>query len=464
MYNSIYPVKINYRKPQQNLIVKPKEEEQSSSSSYSKEAQEQDTDTFRKVQTTGRTTFPNGTNSSINYNQNKVNISQIVTDFRNTTAAIGTPDDISSQVGTYLEIIESQSSKDNPNVKLIKSNLKAASQVLDEYISESLNKPSKVVENWVDALFLQNVDYKADANAINPDYKVNIPDNKQPQPAQTQTQQAAMNVSAEIVPEEEGLQPAPQEAPATGQAKKSFSRAKKYAKADNSTKALEAFENALSIAKAEGDKQTEALIYYETGNIHAKNNDFAGALENFNNAAATTSDENIKARAHISMADIYSKADYFQPAVEHYYDAISHAGESENLTLQTKALLDVGNMYAQRYDKDNSFEYLDLAKGIAKETQDEKVIAKTYQKTADACEKLNENHLALDNLKYSTFHYTQANSPLQIAKNYESAADLMSKLGNSTKAKSLLTKAYKQYQSCGNQEDAMAVFSKMQNV
>ena len=121
-------------------------------------------------------------------------------------------------------------------------------------------------------------------------------------------------------------------------------------------------------------------------------------------------------------------------------------------------------MYAQRYDKDNSFEYLDLAKGIAKETQDEKVIAKTYQKTADACEMLNENHLALDNLKYSTFHYSQANSPLQIAKNYESAADLMSKLGNSKKAKSLLTKAYKQYQTCGNQEDAMAVFSKMQNV
>ena len=28
--------------------------------------------------------------------------------------------------------------------------------------------------------------------------------------------------------------------------------------------------------------------------------------------------------------------------MEHYYDAISHAGESENLNLQTKALLDVG--------------------------------------------------------------------------------------------------------------------------
>ena len=85
MYNSIYPVKIHYRKPQQNQIVKPKDGEQPSSSSYSREtAHEQTTDTFTKVHSDGRTTFPNGTNSSIDYNKNKVNISQIVTDFRNT--------------------------------------------------------------------------------------------------------------------------------------------------------------------------------------------------------------------------------------------------------------------------------------------------------------------------------------------------------------------------------------------
>ena len=456
MYNSIYPVKINYRKPQQNLIVKSKEEEQSSSSSYSKETQNQDTDTFKKVQTTGRTTFPNGATSSIDYNKNKVNISQIVTDFKNTTVAIGTPEDISSQVNTYLQMIETQSNKETPNIKIIKSNLKAASQVLDEYISESLNKPSKVVENWVDALFLQNVDYKADANAINPDYKVNIPENQK----KTETKKEELTVSAEIISEETQTE----EKQAIGEAKKSFLKAKKYAKSDDATKALEEFKNALSVAKEEGDVQTEALIHYEMGNLYAKNNNYADALENLNNAAKISLDENIKARAYISMANIYNKTNYFQPAVEHYFDAISHAGESDNLTLQTKALLDVGNMYAQKYDKDNSFEYLDLAKDIAKETQNEKVIAKTYQKTADACGTLNENHLALDNLKYSTFHYAQTNSPLQIAKNYEAAAELMTKLGNSDKAKSLLTKAYKQYQNSGNQEEAMSVFSKMQKI
>ena len=159
MYNSIYPVKIHYRKPQQNQIIRPKDEDpSSSSSSYSHEtANDRNTDSFTSIGTNGRTTYPNGINSSIDYNKNRVNISQIVSDFRNTTAAIDTPEDISEQVNSYLKIIENQSSKDIPNVNLIKSNLKAASQVLDEYIAESLHKPSKVVENWVDALFLQNI-------------------------------------------------------------------------------------------------------------------------------------------------------------------------------------------------------------------------------------------------------------------------------------------------------------------
>lgn len=464
MYNSIYPVKINYRKPQNFQKVKPKEEEQSSSSSYSREAnQQQNIDTFKKAQTTGRTTFPNGTSSSIDYNKNKVNISQIITDFKNTTSAIGTPEDIAGQVNNYLSVIENQANKETPNVQLIKSNLKAASQVLDEYIATSLNKPSKVVENWVDALFLQNVDYKADPTAENPDYRVNIPQKKpsQVQPQEQVISQEQEQIKAEIIEETVSEKIVEQ---STNNAKKSFVKARKYATMDNSTKALNEFRQTLKFAKEENDIQTEALVYYETGNIHAKNKEWASALEQYNNAINTSNDENIKARAHISMANIYSQTDYFKPAMEHYYDAISYAGESENLNLQTKALLDVGNMYAQKYDKNSSLQYLSLAKNIAHETQDHKVIGKTYQKSADVCEILSENHLALDNLKYSTFHYKQVNSSEKVAQNFEAAADLMSKLGNKEKAKSLLTKAYRQYQSCDNLDLANSVFTKLQQI
>ncbi|MBO8429948.1 hypothetical protein IAC76_01035, partial [Spirochaetes bacterium] len=94
-------------------------------------------------------------NQAQSYTQTRsssINIAQILKDFNNTAIAIGTPDNLKEEVNGYLSLIQAQVSKENPNVRLIKSNLKNASTILDGYISETLNKESKVVENWVDAL------------------------------------------------------------------------------------------------------------------------------------------------------------------------------------------------------------------------------------------------------------------------------------------------------------------------
>ena len=73
-----------------------------------------------------------------------INIAQILKDFKNTALAIGTPAELQEEVDGYINLIQSQVSKDNPNTKLIKSNLKNASTLLDAYISETLNKESKL--------------------------------------------------------------------------------------------------------------------------------------------------------------------------------------------------------------------------------------------------------------------------------------------------------------------------------
>ena len=67
------------------------------------------------------------------------------------------------------KLAQKEAEKNSPNKKIIQSNLKNASQVLDEYITDTLKKPSKVVEGWIDSLFLQNVDYNYDESIINPD-------------------------------------------------------------------------------------------------------------------------------------------------------------------------------------------------------------------------------------------------------------------------------------------------------
>ena len=48
-----------------------------------------------------------------------INIAQILKDFKNTAAAIGTPDDLKEEVNGYLTLIEAQVKKDNPNTCLL---------------------------------------------------------------------------------------------------------------------------------------------------------------------------------------------------------------------------------------------------------------------------------------------------------------------------------------------------------
>lgn len=86
----------------------------------------------------------------------QINIAQILKDFRNTALAIGTPDELYEEVNDYIGLIEKQVKRNDPDTKLIKSNLKNAASILDRHISETLNKNSKVVENWVDTLFCKN--------------------------------------------------------------------------------------------------------------------------------------------------------------------------------------------------------------------------------------------------------------------------------------------------------------------
>jgi hypothetical protein len=107
---------------------------------------------------------------------NKINIAQILKDFKNTSLAIGTPEDLSEIVDGYLAVVKKQVQKDNADAKLVKSTLKTAATVLDKHISETLGKDSKVVENWVETLFLQNIDLRYNENDINERFLVKFPE------------------------------------------------------------------------------------------------------------------------------------------------------------------------------------------------------------------------------------------------------------------------------------------------
>lgn len=176
-YNLINPVNINYRKPQQNTSFTGAAGEDSSENVSEGLNKPVVLDENRG----GERHFPNGNKVQVDYNSNKINIAQVVEDFKSTIAAINAPEDVSSEVHSYLNLVEIESRKENPSREIILSNLRNASKISDKFIEDSLNKSSTVVLDWVNALFLQQVDLKSDPGFVNEAFRVQIPEDKKPE-------------------------------------------------------------------------------------------------------------------------------------------------------------------------------------------------------------------------------------------------------------------------------------------
>ena len=152
-YNLINPINITYRNPKQNPYTNSKEDEGSNGSAQKPVNLDENRGNQRQ--------FPNGNKVQVDYTQNKVNIAQVVEDFKSTIAAINAPKEVADEVHLYLNLVVAESKKDSPSREIILSNLRNASKISDRFIEESLKKPSTVVEDWVNALFLQKVDLKS---------------------------------------------------------------------------------------------------------------------------------------------------------------------------------------------------------------------------------------------------------------------------------------------------------------
>ncbi len=370
-----------------------------------------------------------------------INIAQILKDFRNTVAAIGTPDDLKEEVSGYLSLVESQVTKNNPNTKLVKSNLKNASTILDGYISETLNKDSKVVENWVDALFLQQINFKYDEEQINPQFLVKFPEGSTQEDVRTENKTAVAHTIPEPVDKEiETNSKVVSLIPQDKELKSLFIESKKLASANEPEKAIAAFKKALKRADEVGDKETKAKVYYEVGRIYDDHDYYAQALTSYNNSLEHTTDNNVKTKAHYSMAQIYDDVNQIESALGHYFNSVSYAGETENLAAQSTSLTKMGNIFTDMYD-DEAMDYYSIAAGLASQTDNSRIKGFVSSSKANAYEVFGDSQEALKSYSQAVKHYTDAESPLKVAENYTKAADIMVEYSNISKAKGLLSKA-----------------------
>lgn len=459
MYNSLYPVHVKPYLVNRGFVKRKEDDEQSSNAkTQQQENIEQQREQNNQVtHQYPRPQFPNGQSAAIDYSRSTVNIAQIVTDFRNTTAAIGAPDNIKDEVSIYLGLIEGESLKENPNGKIIHTNLKTASQVLDNYIAATLNKPSDVVEKWIDALFLQKVDFRSDPTAINPDFQVQLPQ-----------KQEDNQVVVETVKSDDTTHPIkPNDYPSLPQnkeVKKAYIQGKKYCAINDTEKALSSFENALKLAVENGDEQSKSMIFLEVAKIYDGHDLLPQALTLYNKAALNTQDANIKTKAYYAMGKIYDEAVQFHPAMEHYYASIAFAGESENLKSQTFSLVNIANMYAGKYNTSEAKNYYEIAQQIAKENGNDKLSAKVFKVCASKMDILNEPKVALDYYRQSSYYFNKNNNSEALADNYEKSSSIMAKLGNKNKAITLLKKAQNIYNQNNLQEQSFNIEKQLHNL
>lgn len=375
-----------------------------------------------------------------------VNIAQILKDFRSTAKAIGASPELTEEVESYLALVEKQATKENPDSKLVRSNLKNASTLLDSYISETLQRPSKVVENWIDALFLQQINFKYNDEEVNQQFLVKFPDakkdkenedeeseeNEEDSDSQEQTSKTI------VVPQDEKL-------------KSLFLAAKKHSYANNSKKAMETFKEALARAIEVDDKDTESKVLFEIGKIYDKNDFLEQALTSYNKSILASTDMNVKTQAHFSMAQIYDDVAQFEPAINHYMSSISYAGENENLIAQSTSLTKIGNIYSDEYKKD-AFDFLLEAQNLASQTNNHSTKGYVSTNIANAYSKFNEPQNALRFYSSAVKEYVEADSPLKVAINYKRAAEVMMDFKNYSKAKSLYQKALMSAQKSDDKE------------
>ena len=386
--------------------------------------------------------------SEYNTRSASINIAQIIKDFKNTAIAIGTPEDLNTEVNNRISLIQAELSQENPDINLVKSDLMNASRKLDKYISATLNKDSKVVENWMAALFLQDIDFNYNENNINPQFLVKFPEGsteKIQKAEQTSLPEnvTEMEVSSGVVEISEDNSEQTQTKvyiPEDKELKSMFLQSKKLAYAKEPEKAIANFKKALERAEEIGDTETGAKIYYEVGKIYDDHNFYPQALTSYNKSLENTTDNNVKTKAHYYMGRIYDDVNQIKPALDHYYCSVAWGGESENLTAQTTSLTKMGNIYTDMYEQD-ALDYLTIAEDLAAETDNSKVKGYVSSSLAKAYDKFGEPQEALKSYSKAVKHYSDADSPLKVAQNYIDAAEVMLEYNCDNKAKGLLQKA-----------------------
>lgn len=397
--------------------------------------------------------------SSIDYKSNVISINQIIVDFKNTLTAIGVPKEVEKEVNGYLELVEIQALKPAPAVNILKSNLINASNVLDSFITETLGKPSDVVSNWVKALFLQNINWKATPKTVEESLKTSAAVTKYEPHSYEELIEEIPEVAVTEKPVIETKTPTTTRKPDMGKTTQPlaqefnanntellnvYKHLEALVDSGEFEKAVPGYEKALQVARNIGDLKTEAKIYMDLAYINDIDNNLPLSLEYYNSAAITgkaLGDMEIQSKAHYNMGTIYDDVGKVDLALQHYFAALGLDGETENIQGQSLTLNNIGNMFAVKGDYKKSLNYYKIAYSLVGQLDDNVGKSSILSNVAGVFRDLGYNKKALENYAKAVKYDVLEGNISGYAKSYEQSGDIMVKNGQKEKAAKLYKKS-----------------------
>ncbi|MDD3593434.1 MAG: hypothetical protein PHX18_02285 [Candidatus Gastranaerophilales bacterium] len=373
----------------------------------------------------------------------KINISQLLIDFESTINAIGAPPDVEEEVRAYLNLVGKQTDKELPSKKIITSNLKSAAEVLDGYITKALNKSSKVVTDWVDALLMQSIDFKADKSIKKGAFETIT--GEAPQTARLAKENLAKKSALkETAPSETAP---PQETIKSGndEIENTIKKADDIAKT-NPQESQKLYSKAFEMAQKTGDKLAMAEIYSKIANLQNSQNNLSQALDCLNASALLAyeiNDTYLRAGNHTLMGRIYDDNGNMDAAMNHYFKSVGLNGENDNIQGQTGVLTAIGKMFTKAYSAKEALQFYKVALDGAKQTSDLSAMSEIFQNTALTHKNTGAAEKALKYLKDSAIITSKLGDETSLSQIYEQAGDFMKDSGHAKRAADFYQKSYK---------------------
>ncbi|MEZ4574651.1 MAG: hypothetical protein R2857_07025 [Vampirovibrionales bacterium] len=295
-----------------------------------------------------------------------INISNIVNDLLGTAASVGAPDElVNNNLLPYLQTVAAEARKAKPNQKLMKMALEQSAMALDEYISATLHQKSSVVKEWVDALLMQEVTWKAE-QPIDVGFMSSEADTTR---SLEQAIQSAASHQVPLNPEEKA------------DVRELVKQANTAAKQRSYETALMLYNNALALIEGKHNRQLEGQIMYFKGLSQWRSGSLDTASETLEQALTVlkeSSHEALKSKTHHALGQIYPKRGQLTPAVEHYKEKLLIDTRLSDERGQIQSLAALGQLLMRQKDNAQAKQALNQALTLAQAYQHPSFLGQIY--------------------------------------------------------------------------------------